>query len=64
LFFVLIDVLAEDAVLNTDAGGKGTAAPNPICGPERIARFIGAREELLPSDGSALKRIVAGRPIC
>lgn len=33
-------LLAEDAVLYSDGGGKATAARNPIFGADRIARFL------------------------
>jgi RNA polymerase sigma-70 factor (ECF subfamily) len=35
----LAQLLAEDAVLYSDGGGKRLAALNPIVGKERIARF-------------------------
>ena len=36
----LMKLLAEDAVLYTDGGGKRVAALNPIFGAEKILRFI------------------------
>jgi len=33
-------LLAEDAVLYTDGGGKRPAALNPICGADKILRFL------------------------
>jgi RNA polymerase sigma-70 factor (ECF subfamily) len=36
----LISLLARDVILYTDGGGKATAVPNPIFGPERVARFF------------------------
>jgi RNA polymerase sigma-70 factor, ECF subfamily len=33
-------LLAEDAILYSDGGGKAIAARRPICGAERIARFM------------------------
>ena len=45
----LLALLAKDAVLYTDGGGKATVVPNPIYGAERVARFfLGGREKLLP----------------
>jgi RNA polymerase sigma-70 factor (ECF subfamily) len=38
----LESVLAEDAVLYSDGGGKATAARKPIAGPARIARAVAA----------------------
>ena len=47
----LIGLLAEDAVLYTDGGGKATAVPNPIYGANRVARFFtSGRRKLLPED--------------
>ena len=45
-------LLAEDAVLYTDGGGKRSAALNPIFGRERIVRFFqgAARKGWIPSD--------------
>jgi RNA polymerase sigma-70 factor (ECF subfamily) len=47
----LTRLLAEDAVLHTDGGGRKAAARNLILGPDRIARFlIGlARKGRIPS---------------
>lgn len=36
----LTQLLAEDAVLYTDGGGKRAAAFNPICGADKILRFL------------------------
>ena len=36
----LVQILAEDAVLYSDGGGKRAAAPNPIYGADRIVRFF------------------------
>jgi RNA polymerase sigma-70 factor (ECF subfamily) len=36
----LIAMLAEDAVAYTDGGGKVRAAPRPIAGREKVARFL------------------------
>jgi RNA polymerase sigma-70 factor (ECF subfamily) len=36
----LMRILAEDAVLYSDGGGKRAAALNPIDGADRIARFF------------------------
>ncbi len=36
----LADLLAQDAVLYSDGGGKRAAALNPIYGPDKIVRFI------------------------
>ncbi len=49
----LASLLAEDAVLYSDGGGKRAAALNPIYGREKILRFFAAsvRKRLLPTDG-------------
>ena len=45
----LLRVLAEDAVLVGDGGGKGFAAPRPIHSADRVARgFLGALQKLPP----------------
>jgi RNA polymerase sigma-70 factor (ECF subfamily) len=36
----LVALLAEDVVAYTDGGGKVRAAPRPIAGPEKVARFL------------------------
>jgi len=36
----LMAMLAEDVVVWTDGGGKGKAAPRPVVGPYRTARFL------------------------
>jgi RNA polymerase sigma-70 factor, ECF subfamily len=36
----LVAMLAEDAVAYTDGGGKVRAAPRPIVGREKVARFV------------------------
>lgn len=47
----LVSLLADDVVLYTDGGGKASAVPNPICGAERVARFVlGSRDKLIPKD--------------
>jgi RNA polymerase sigma-70 factor, ECF subfamily len=36
----LVGLLSEDVTLWSDGGGKVAAAPYPIHGPERVARFL------------------------
>ncbi len=36
----LLGLLSEDVTLWSDGGGKVAAAPYPIHGPERVARFL------------------------
>jgi RNA polymerase sigma-70 factor (ECF subfamily) len=53
----LLALLAEDVVLHSDGGGKGTAVPNPVRGPDRIARgIVGGLEKLVPRN--RVQRIV------
>jgi RNA polymerase sigma-70 factor, ECF subfamily len=45
----LLALLSSDIVLYADGGGKATAVPNPIYGPDRVARFLfGARRKFMP----------------
>lgn len=47
----LVALLHEDVVLYADGGGKTTAIPRPILGPENVARFIlRAPRKLLPAN--------------
>ena len=55
-------VLAEDAVLYSDGGGKRTAALNPIIGRDKIIRFASGRraKEFVPL---AVERVrINGQP--
>ena len=36
----LIELLAQDAVIYSDGGGKAVAAINPVFGADRVARFV------------------------
>lgn len=47
----LLALLSNDVVLYTDGGGKATAVPNPIYGPDRVARFFfAAPQKFMPKD--------------
>jgi RNA polymerase sigma-70 factor, ECF subfamily len=47
----LLALLSKDVVLYTDGGGKATAVPNPIYGPDHVVRFFfGARDKFMPKD--------------
>jgi len=47
----LLALLSRDVVLYTDGGGKVTAVPNPIYGPDHVTRFFfGARDKFMPKD--------------
>jgi RNA polymerase sigma-70 factor, ECF subfamily len=59
----LLALLSKDVVLYTDGGGKATAVPNPVYGPDRVARFfLGAREKLIPKDVVRRFADVNGQP--
>lgn len=45
----LMQILAEDAVLYSDGGGKRIAALNPIYGADKILRFLGGVARKNPS---------------
>ena len=50
----LLGMLAEDAVIVTDGGGKAQAAINPIYGREKVARFLfGVIQKLLRENPGA-----------
>lgn len=44
-------MLAEDAILYSDGGGKVTAARKPIYGPNNIARFLIGIQKSAPAEG-------------
>ena len=47
----LLALLSKDVVLYTDGGGKATAVPNPIYGPDHVARFfLAAPQKFMPKD--------------
>ncbi|MCA9596284.1 MAG: sigma-70 family RNA polymerase sigma factor [Myxococcales bacterium] len=58
----LAAVLAEDAVLYSDGGGKRSAALNPIYGRDKILRFFlaTARKGRLPTDAQVVR--INGHP--
>ncbi len=59
----LLALLSNEIVLYADGGGKATAVPNPIYGPDRVARFLfGARRKFVPD--SVVRRVaqINGQP--
>jgi RNA polymerase sigma-70 factor (ECF subfamily) len=60
----LIEMLAEDAVAYTDGGGKVRAAPRPIAGREKVARFltVTARRGAELTPFTVQRATVNGRP--
>jgi RNA polymerase sigma-70 factor (ECF subfamily) len=59
----LISVLADDATLYSDGGGKGPAVPNVVQGADRVARaLLGSLEKLVPSDLTSRLAEINGQP--
>lgn len=58
----LIGLLSEDVTLWSDGGGKVAAAPYPIHGPERVARFLLGVLRMVPPDFSARPARINGEP--
>ncbi len=58
----LVGLLSEDVTLWSDGGGKVAAAPYPIHGPERVARFLQGVLRTVPPGFSARPAWVNGGP--
>jgi RNA polymerase sigma-70 factor (ECF subfamily) len=58
----LLELLSEDVTLWSDGGGKVAAAPYPIHGPERVARFLLGVLRTVPPGFSARTARVNGGP--
>ena len=58
----LVELLSEDVILWSDGGGKVAAAPYPIHGPERVARFLLGVLRTVPPGFSARTTRVNGGP--
>ena len=56
----LLAVLASDATLRTDGGGRVQAAPAPIEGADRIARFLNGIRAKLPPDAAYRYTLING----
>jgi RNA polymerase sigma-70 factor, ECF subfamily len=54
----LEELLAKDAVLYADGGGKALAAPEPLVGATLIARFMAAVSQVRPASGEIESRRV------
>jgi len=53
----LLALLSSEIVLYSDGGGKAAAVPNPIYGPENVARFLfGALRKIVPNN--LVRRVV------
>lgn len=58
----LVALLADDAIVWTDGGGKAKAAPRPVVGAMRAARFLVGIARDLPPDASARQVRLNGQP--
>ena len=58
----LVGLLSEDVTLWSDGGGKVAAAPYPIHGPERVARFLLGVLRTVPPGFSARSTWINGGP--
>src|SRR3712207_1369205 len=58
----LVGLLSEEVTLWSDGGGKVPAAPYPIHGPERVARFLLGVLRTVPPGFSARPVRINGRP--
>lgn len=59
----LVALLAADATLRADGGGKGPAIPNLIDGADRVARaIIGGLSKLVPRNMTSRKTQINGEP--
>lgn len=58
----LIGLLDPDATLTADGGGLASAAPHPIQGAERIARYAAQLACKAPDNLTVLERTVNGQP--
>ncbi len=58
----LVGLLSEDVTLWSDGGGKVAAAPYPIHGPERVARFLLGVLRTVPPGFSARPTRINGGP--
>src|SRR5262249_47281569 len=59
----LVELLAADATLHADGGGKGPAIPNLVGGADRVARaIIGGLSKLVPRNMTSRKAQINGEP--
>ncbi len=59
----LISLLAADATLYSDGGGKGPAVPNLVHGADRVARaLLGSMSKLVPRDLTMRLAEINGQP--
>jgi RNA polymerase sigma-70 factor, ECF subfamily len=58
----LLDVLADDVVVWTDGGGKAKAAPKPVLGAAKAARFLLAVARGTPEETEVIEAALNGQP--
>ncbi|MCE6994642.1 RNA polymerase sigma-70 factor [Saccharothrix sp. S26] len=58
----LLDVLAPDVVVLSDAGGLKQAARKPVVGAEKVARFLAARWDVVTTRTSTEPVLLNGAP--
>lgn len=58
----LVALLADDAGVWTDGGGKAKSAPRPILGARKAARFLVGITRSLPSDAHVRQLVLNGQP--
>ena len=58
----LVALLADDAVAWTDGGGKARAAPRPVVGATRVARFLAGISRKVAPDATVRQLRLNGQP--
>jgi RNA polymerase sigma-70 factor, ECF subfamily len=58
----LMALLTEDVVVWTDGGGQARAAPRPVVGPWRAARFLTHVAKTFPAEFSLREAVLNGQP--
>jgi RNA polymerase sigma-70 factor, ECF subfamily len=59
----LVTLLSNDVVLHSDGGGRASAALNPICGRDRVIRFLaGATKKTVPANVTTAFEEINGQP--
>ena len=58
----LLGLLANDIVIYADSGGKAPAARHPICGADRVARYLLGLVRKVPEDLRLRVALINGQP--
>src|SRR5258708_15250587 len=58
----LLGLLANDIVIYADSGGKAPAARHPICGADRVARYLLGLVRKAPEDFRFRVALINGQP--